>query len=103
MVKKRTIMAEQRTQLAEKRTKLARERTVTAYIRTSATIILFGFAFVGFALESGSKIFFYTGLGAIILGGIIGLLAVQRGISHSKDIQRIRGLLETVINREKTE
>lgn len=72
------------TRLAQKRTELAQERTILSYFRTAASLILFGFAFIGF--QQDSRFLFFTGLIAIVIGVIFLLAALYRGARHRKEI-----------------
>jgi uncharacterized membrane protein YidH (DUF202 family) len=82
-------LPDKNTELSEKRTEMAYERTVLAYLRTSATIILFGVAFLGFA-ETRSEFLFYAGIVSISVGVFFGFIAFHRGLVHLKEINRIK-------------
>ena len=95
MSKQTELLAEKRTHLAEKRTELARERTWMAYIRTGTTVILFGLAFIGFSKEN--MFLFYSGVGAIIVGFIMIINAMQRTVRHTHEIEKIKSFFGRLI------
>ncbi len=97
MVKQQELLAEKRTTLAEKRTELAHERTVMAYVRTAFTVILFGAAFFGLS-ETKGDFLFVAGWIATGAGILLALIAVIRGLKHSKEIQKIKEFFEKVID-----
>lgn len=88
MAKKRDEGLDKQTELAQKRTEMAYERTVLAYLRTSATIILFGIAFLGFTKEKG--FLFYAGIVSIVIGVSLGIIALDRTFKHSREIKLIK-------------
>lgn len=93
------LLSEKRTHLAEKRTQLSYERSVMAYIRTAITLTLFGIAFFGLSKVSGD--FFYSaGIGAIIIGMVFAIVAIERAVKHSKEIKKIEGFFERLIKFE---
>jgi uncharacterized membrane protein YidH (DUF202 family) len=90
------LLSEKRTHLAEKRTQLAFERSVMAYIRTATTLILFGIAFFGLSKAKGD--FFYAaGIAAIIIGATFALVAMERALTHSKEIKKIEAFFAKII------
>jgi uncharacterized membrane protein YidH (DUF202 family) len=77
------------TYLAEIRTDLANERTIMAYVRTSATLILFGTGFIGFANQwKPWKSFLYAGVFSVMVGVILLIIALRRAVLHTKKINQ---------------
>jgi uncharacterized membrane protein YidH (DUF202 family) len=97
MAGKEGLLSEKRTHLAQKRTELAYERTIMAYLRTATTVILFGIAFLGISTTTDGFLF-YAGIGAITVGILIVLFAINKAITHSQEINKITGFFGKIIN-----
>ncbi|MBD3310181.1 hypothetical protein GF351_03100 [Candidatus Woesearchaeota archaeon] len=102
MAKKSEILAEKRTQLAEVRTELAYKRTMSADMRTTATLVLFGIAFIGFS-EFSWDFFFTAGVAAIILGVIYLVSALRVGLKHSRKIRIIKDVFNKILKKTGSE
>lgn len=75
------------TALAHRRTELAKERTMLAYVRTITNLLLFGVAFLG--LMRMHFIFFYAGIGAIVLAFIMLIFTIRSYLKHEKELKSI--------------
>ncbi len=100
MADKLRILADKRTQLAEIRTELAYRRTISADLRTTATMVLFGVAFLGFAEEKGS-FFMISGAIAILVGIVFLLGALNSWMLHSKQISLIKVFFDKMLKAKK--
>ncbi|MFH2028489.1 MAG: DUF202 domain-containing protein [Nanoarchaeota archaeon] len=100
MGKKSELLAEQRTHLAQIRTELAYKRTINADLRTSATMILFGIAFIGFSKDRWD-FFFISGICAIIVGIIFIVTGAKEWVKHSNRIQDAKEFFEKLTSSKK--
>jgi uncharacterized membrane protein YidH (DUF202 family) len=69
--------------LAQRRTELAHERTMLSYLRSFAALIIFGIALISFSDSYGIALF-YSGLTAIVMGAILGVITAKSYIHHRK-------------------
>ena len=95
-------MAEKRDEianLAHKRTELAHERTLLSYFRTSATLLLFGVAFLGF--REKSPFYLYGGWVAIVLGILFIIVAIHRALHHQREIRKIERIFKMKLLHKK--
>lgn len=97
MAKRSDLLAEKRTHLAEIRTRLAYRRNMSADLRTSATLMLFGIAFIGFS-EQRWDFFFNSGITAVSVGIIYMIAALRILIETSKKIRSVVNFFEHKIN-----